>query len=173
MYAGVKQQNHNHTTIYTDKHNTIWIGTEHGLFQWINQDSRLIASTTNMHITAITSMYNYIIIGTKEGSIYKYSKLTHSLTYQVNLKVEISYIQYDENEKEIAVSTKGNGFFILNYSGYTHHTTSNGLPDNFIYQIQKDEHLQWWCASDKGLSVYNKTSKQHQLTFKEKFRTHW
>lgn len=147
----IQEEKLNCNTLVTDKQNIIWFGTSNGLYQWRNQHVQRIALATNLNITAICSINQHLIIGTKKGAVYVYSPEQKKLDLVAYLKSEISCIEFNHNL--LCIASKGNGFVTINPYEIRKHTTSNGLKDDFIYKVSLEQNGSVWTSSDMGLQI--------------------
>lgn len=140
-------------------------------------------STTDKQV--ITRLYKdkegRILVGTNKGiAIYNGSHLSfqpvNSNKYTSDLQKENNVNDFYDDGKSIWVTISGSGFFRCgrNLAVLNEYTTENGLCDNTVYCIQPDERGNLWLTTNRGLSVFDTSSKkflnyyrQHGLSSQE------
>jgi len=127
-----------------------------------NYTSEIIYSNpeSNISMLKISEDSTYLFIGTN----------THTITYNLNTR-EIYRLSQDGSQLTKCVEEDkdgnyyvgtNNGIFVFDQllKPLTVLNTENGLPDNFVYGILRDEFGKLWISHNRGVSCYNhKTGK--------------
>lgn len=65
------------------------------------------------------------------------------------------------------IATLGNGLYYKKDDSFKQYTTKNGLPDNYIYGLIKDNDGWLWLPTNKGVCRFNKKDKYVTYTVKD------
>jgi len=168
------------TTIRAGKNNTLWLGTEQGLFQYDTVSNTLIINNNEIntlngqYLTALLLINDELWIGTKQGG-YRY--------HTVNKELE--HFQYHENQltslshdQITTVTADGNGGiwlgtfvgglnrFDTNKAQFNHtqsDQSSNSLSSNIVISFLEQEDNLFIGTYNYGLNIYNKLNDSYAL----------
>ena len=143
-------------TMFVDTCNTIWIGTDNGLFQWKNTASVRVPLSITLEISAIDRIGDFLILGTKQGQVYAFCTCQKILTLMGNMNAEISSIQKIKNS--LYITSKGKGLFIMTPFNMQLIDTKNGLTDNFLYALSAEKNT-IWVSTDAGIHIISPDNK--------------
>jgi len=93
------------------------------------------------------------------GSYYN----VHGDTTSISSNVALSFcVDIEEPERYLWIGTKGGGLNRLDKVSkkFTHFDSRNGLPNNVIYGILPDYNGNLWLSTNKGVSVFNITTRR-------------
>ena len=123
-----------------DSHNTLWVGTEKGLFCIDLKESDFAANKI---------VHKSLRLTTPNGHHYK---------EKINCILEGA-------DKTLWVGTYGNGLFrLIRQQDETfqikNYTTDNGLSDNVIYAMEEDKKGRLWMSTNMGLTYLSAEQNQ-------------
>ncbi len=134
------------TTICEDKSGWIWVGTLGGLERFLpNPDMA--------------------------GSFKKYLSMPKDLLQRGNTESVIGVLSlYLENKDTVWIGTTGNG--LIEYhpvkNKWSYFTKEDGLPDNVIYGILRDDSGNLWLSTNNGITQFNiKTKRSKNYNFND------
>tara|TARA_R110002096_G_scaffold400804_2_gene597527 strand:- start:29755 stop:33621 length:3867 start_codon:yes stop_codon:yes gene_type:complete len=158
--------NHNTQSIQPYK-NQIIFGTTKGLFIYNIAEDDLQEKTLDNNlnnVSLVTRVDNYVIIGTKAGSLFKLEPNTQKVT-PIKLKVNIKHPIKDIIKKgtdTIYISTDGDGLYQLNneFLVLNHFkedaNNQNALSSNGIYDILLvNENILWIATYGGGINYFD------------------
>lgn len=133
--------------------NTIYIGTQKGLYQFKERDIMYVPHFEDEAISALFSLEYSLYIGTRDGDVYKYENNKKQLLS--NFNSEISSIQIID--KKLIIGTKGSGLWMIENNSKRNFLSSNSILDNYINDIKlrKNEIL---LATDNGIFTLDLTN---------------
>ena len=161
-------------SFYEDSLGNIWLGSEAGLLYYAKDSSSYIEipvkglQENNLVINAITSLSNgNLLLGTGIG-LYQFDIVTHKtepfLWKDCNVCNEktrgaIGKFLKDtiQGKSFIWIGSQKSGLFLLNLQSKELQfapvatDTTPGLPDNTIWDLEKDAHQKLWIATRGGL----------------------
>jgi len=155
-------------TIFQDKKGFIWLGTNYGLVKYNGVDFQLFTTKDSLSDNIVSSInednQDKIWIGHKSGDITIFNGSTFSKfnPEEGSSVQEISSFFVNE-DNIVCFSTFGEGVYY--YAGENRKrlynlSTDDGLLDNYVYDIVKDNDSNLYFATDKGISVYNMVKKE-------------
>ncbi len=149
--------------LITDFQGVVWIGSNQGLLRYSNENlSELIAFP--QIITCGAAIDSAIWLGTENGSIFKFNPVTREVSNPLAVADSSAISSIDGYGDKIAVSTFGEGVYLLNGNNKTHFSKVNSLSDNYVYQvILKNGNL--IAATDRGVDVVDTRDKKHLENF--------
>jgi ligand-binding sensor domain-containing protein len=154
-------------SIYQDKSNLVWIGTESGLYTYNGLTTTLLEFDDSLQI-AVSSIYEdsngYLWVGTQTGEVYKL-KNAFSKSIDQYFKITSSKISaIIENDKgELWIGTYGDGLFHFEGDTIKQLNTSNGLSDDYIYTLIKKDLNKIWAGTDNGISICSKVEGKIEI----------
>jgi hypothetical protein len=122
--------------MFVDAQNTLWIGSDNGLFRWKSSGSVRVSLPLTLNITAILASNEYLLLGTVEGTLFLYNTNSKTLKLIADMKAEISDLC--ARNSFVAISSKGNGYALISPYAIRHFTARRGLTDNYVYQTFLD-----------------------------------
>lgn len=162
--------------IYIDKNDQIWLMTQYEFgifnegtktFEGTNYVSVYNGNRLEVNLPCIEQeSKNTFWLGTNEG-LLRYHHLTktfdhfstnpqnnNSISHNV---VKSLFFENQDNDKILWIGTGGGGLnkFNLTTNKITHLKKKDGLCDNVIYGILKDNENNLWLSTNKGISQYN------------------
>ncbi|NLI99979.1 MAG: response regulator [Bacteroidales bacterium] len=162
---------HNSTfAIHKDRQNTLWIGNLSGLntFNYAENNFTRIKKFQGIYIQDIfEDTDGKIWVATFTKGLYRYDPVT--ATWKVflydpssdrnTLYSKITSI-YEDRGRRLWVATEGGGFYLFDKKEeeFTHINSSNGLPNDVVYQIQEDDDKNLWLSTNSGLVRYTPTT---------------
>jgi ligand-binding sensor domain-containing protein len=145
-----------------DRNNNLWLGTSNGVSLYSNNQFKSYNKEQGLNAKKVFALNEdnrgNIWIGTKKGlsvlyvsndSIYNYDEIE-------GLSRNIRYI-FNEDDKVIWFCSS-DGLFRYDIKTHTAKKidSSNGLPDNSVMTITKDNYGRLWIGTKNGLVVYQK-----------------
>ena len=139
--------------IYKDKKKHVWIGTDKGLCFTNNKYKVIhkIVGTNGHYINVLYENNADMWIGTQKGlyslnsqGFFKYKPIVQPVN------INILSIFADES-KTLFIGTKGDGLYLYRNDKWINLNEENGMLDNYIYSINKDNDGFIWFSSNKGL----------------------
>ncbi|MFT5758405.1 MAG: signal transduction histidine kinase/ligand-binding sensor domain-containing protein [Alteromonadaceae bacterium] len=170
------------TALIEGNNNSLWLGTEQGLYQYdikkntIKISNTKIAQLKSQHITSLFINDNELWIGTKQGG-YKYQTLDKSLSHFQHQPTDIYSLSGNEittfiadNNGGIWLGTFANGLnrYDSTHKQFNHVKTDNnqeGLSSDFVISFLERNNKLFIGTYDKGLNIYDKVTKSYK-TFK-------
>ena len=147
--------------ITSDNSNHIWIATRNsGLYKldregnsinnWSQESSTL--PNNNIRTLAFNEDASLVYIGTNSDGVFVLNPKENHLAPIEGLNNAIKSLLFDTNK--LYVGTNGNGIKILNTKSntITQITKDNGLPNEVIYGVLKDNNDHIWVSSNRGIS---------------------
>lgn len=156
-------------TIYWDRNQMLWLGTQTGLCQFdlntlVNNCYTNTFNSTNSNV--ITSIYedsfNNFWVGTSDG-LYLFDRLTSSFTRYSNdennpdsLSNNDIRVIFEDESKNLWVGTRGGGInkFDIKPSKFKTYNTSSidsiQLSDNYVYSLLFDKNQNLWVGTNNG-----------------------
>ncbi len=166
--------------LFEDADGDIWIGTwDDGaicynkktkqLVHYKNDANNLNSISGNNVISIVQDKQGCIWFGTWEGGLNKFDKKTktfkiykHNPANPNSLSMNIIMDVHIDNDGILWIGTFGAGFdkFDPANNVFSHYTENDGLANNTIFGIKEDNNGNLWISSNKGITKFNKTSKQ-------------
>ncbi|MFL6446894.1 MAG: two-component regulator propeller domain-containing protein [Bryobacteraceae bacterium] len=141
-------------TIFSDVQGKLWVGTDRGLCYWSGSKfvpSGILPRSDENGILALAGGRTAnLFISTEEPGFYTLRDgVVKSYPTDVNRSVDSYYL--DSVKHEAWMGTLGSGLLRWKGGEFTHVRTKDGLYDNRIYGIVRDDHANFWLASSKGI----------------------
>jgi ligand-binding sensor domain-containing protein len=121
--------------------------------------------------TIIEADSNTLFIGTEENGLIQYNYATGLFTQDKQLYKTMKTIRTIVRDGVCLWIGGDNGLVKYNYVEQKvelHLTKKNGLPDNVVYALLKDEENKLWYSTNNGLGYYNiiiKNNKNYDLSY--------
>lgn len=165
--------------IYEDREGEIWIGTkgsglcrldrEKKTFSYYRHDPKNPQSISGNSIWAIQPDQNGDLwVGTFGNGVNHFARKTQSFSRYLSdsknphsLNNGAIYSLCLDPNGYIWIGTYGSGLngFDPGTGRFVHYTEREGLPDNFVKSVQRDQHDNLWLSTDKGLCKFNPKKK--------------
>ncbi len=158
-------------SIYKNKQDVIWIGSEKGL-QYFNQgDDNFIRVNKDIdcQVNDIKQSANGLMwVATIGKGVFCYNASTQTWKQYKILPNEaiadgqmITCIMEDDTGN-IWIGTEGAGmcFFDVKKEAFISINTTHGLPNNVVYMLLQDEQGDIWGSTNKGIFSYDPQSKE-------------
>lgn len=163
------------TTLFEDDNKNIWIGTNEGGLNFLNtktQKSKVFKSNKfeigNFIYHIIKQEHNHIYVASDQGltkiniQTQESSKINYRTDNESSFGIKTVITVFKENDNNLWIGTGGDGLY--NYNLQTQKSTKygldNGLADEFIHSIKKDNFDNLWVSTNKGLSAINLKNKK-------------
>ncbi len=150
---------------------TLYIGTNQGLYTKKGQTIERVQFLENLKINTITTnKQNTIFVGTERGMFYsKFGKWVRHDYFSQQITTPITKIILSD-EKQIWISTYGNGVFLYDGNSLISLNNRNGLQNNFCKTILLDSSGNLWIGTDgSGLIKYSGNRFSHYFKSDKSF----
>lgn len=149
--------------LVSDFQGVVWIGCNQGLLRYSNKNLSELIQFPQI-ITCGAAIDSAIWIGTENGSIFKFNPVTREVSNHLAVADSSAISSIDGYGDKIAISTFGEGVYLLNGNNQTHFSEANSLSDNYVYQVilQNDNLI---CATDRGVDVVDTRDKKQLQSF--------
>jgi signal transduction histidine kinase/ligand-binding sensor domain-containing protein/ActR/RegA family two-component response regulator len=155
--------------VYKDSDNIVWLGTNRGLYRFDEKTNTIhgvynpINRTHSFYISDISEIKDLILLATNRG-LYIYDKRTKickntSLNLKLVSEPQINSIYIENNI--IWFCTGGNGLLkyeydllnntLLDLKLISSYNITNGMPNDVVYGIRKDQTRRYWMSTNNGL----------------------
>ena len=155
--------------LVTDFQGVVWIGSNQGLLQYSNENLSPIIAFPEI-ITCAAAVDSTIWLGAENGSIFKLNTATREVSQPIMVADSSAISSIDGSGDKIAVSTFGEGVYLLNGDNKTQISTENLLSDNYIYEVTLNEDI-LICATDRGVDVIDIHEKKQVKSFPSSITT--
>ncbi len=141
-------------TIFCDVQGKLWVGTDRGLSQWNGTRfaaSGILPRSDENGIVALAGGHTAsLFISTEEPGFYTLRNGdVNSYSADANRSVDSYYL--DSVKHEAWMGTLGSGLLRWKNGEFSHVRIKDGLYDNRIYGIVRDDNANFWLASSKGI----------------------
>ena len=187
--------NHNSTfSICKDRQNVLWIGTLLGLniYNYHSDDFTNIDELRGLSIFDIFEDSDGLIwISTFSNGLYRLNPADSTwkvFTNDPNISTSLPYNKvtnvFEDSNNKLWVATQGGGFsfFDKETDTFTTFNTTNGMPNDVVYQIEEDLSGSLWLSTNSGLVCFDPQKitfrnytvgnglKTNQFNYKSSFR---
>ncbi len=153
--------------ILEDSKNNLWIGTNGGGLSLLPAGSNKFinynpqnSSISSDYIRALAEdKYGNLIVGTHASGLKYYIKNQNKfINYFSRAQSEkylpghFIYSLYLDKNENLYIGTEGDGLVLYENKKFKRYTEKDGLADNTVNAIQKDEAGNIWISTNKGLS---------------------
>lgn len=162
-------------TLLPDSTGYIWLATTNGLYRWdglraINYPAKV--STGPINITALAQDKNGVIwAGCDDGTILRTSgqELTLWRSSDTLINSRINDLLFDIGGN-LWWGTNGSGLFFYNNNKkeIQRITMEDGMPDNYIYNLERGYFGEVWASTDRGIAVCKSWEGIHEVNAFEK-----
>ncbi|MHB2153228.1 two-component regulator propeller domain-containing protein [Calditrichota bacterium GD2] len=141
------------------KHGLFQLDVQKGIFKAVQIQGDTTEAYQKLFITDIKrNSTGNIYVATYGSGLFEYDPQKNNLiplTEDSELKTRCSFIYciYPEGANTIWIGTYGEGLFIWNLQSkhFEHLSTQDGLPNDVIYGILRDDSHNYWVSTIKGL----------------------
>lgn len=161
--------------LYKDTDGSVWVGTNGGGVSVINGDSI-------RHITTdqgLTDNFISSILRTKKGdmwiatsgggvTIFRKSGIIDTLNTQSGLRVNTIVSIYEDSDGSVWLTSNGGGVIRCTDKGLFSFTTAQGLPDNRVFKLVKDNNNRYWCSTRSGIFSFRHDDAMRVVEGKQK-----
>jgi ligand-binding sensor domain-containing protein len=150
-----------------DRQNVLWIGTLSGLNTY-NYETDSFTRVDQIKVGAIHDIFEdsdgNIWVATYSNGLYQYFSGTgewRNYRFEPDNDKSLSYNTvtsvFEDSKNRLWITTQGGGFCLFNKEDetFTTYNTTNGLPNDVVYQIQEDNEGYLWLSTNGGLVRYN------------------
>jgi len=151
------------TALLSTPDGTVWIGTEKGLYFFRNSSLSFIPPLSGEYVRSLYYDGKILYVGTrnavfKQTGMARFEKLP-SMNNEAVFDVLSICISKDNT---LWFGTNGNGLSEWDGDTLRTYTIHDGLPDNFINSITKDQTGRFWITCKKGIfSLHPDSLKKH------------
>ncbi|MEJ2594634.1 MAG: two-component regulator propeller domain-containing protein [bacterium] len=153
----------------SDTSGFIWLGTEQGVYRWDGQFairfSADLKEGTSERVNALSvGSDGRVWAGCQDGSIIYIQDRKVNLWRSADTSrySGINDILMDDSGR-LWWGTNGSGIYYFNGTQTTHLTTADGLPDNYIYNLEQGEKDEMLASTDNGLVIITAKPDRHQF----------
>ncbi|NGP87956.1 two-component regulator propeller domain-containing protein [Fodinibius halophilus] len=165
------------TSIYEDKNEVLWVGTENGLYRIDKKREQAKAyrnasgDPTSLSDNTVNVIYSdsrsNLWIGTENGlNLYNsktddFRRFTSDPTNPNSIKSNRIYSIYEDQHNTLWIGSWSNGIdkFSYHQKGFEHYThepnKENTLSDDNIWDFVEDKDKNIWIGTDNGLNRFN------------------
>ena len=148
-------------TIKQDPNGYLWLGADDGLYKYNGRAIVPVQGAIHKAVTAIALQGADVIVGHKDGSL---AILTHDTLMPYPLRGmppanSISDMYVDERGI-LWLCTEGQGFFMVFNSVAVACNTTNGLSDNFVYNLTMMPGRRILVSTDQGMNMVHIENKK-------------
>lgn len=158
-------------SIYKDSRDTLWVGTLSGVSTYRQEKNDFVRvpelkgvfvqdinedSDGNIWVTAFSKgLFRYNSLSKDWTNFTKIEGDSLSLPYNKTTTV------FEDSKRRLWVTTEGGGFSLFDKKSETFTTinTSNGLPNDVVYQIKEDNEGNLWLSTNSGLVCFDPEKK--------------
>ncbi|MCP4146183.1 MAG: histidine kinase, partial [bacterium] len=164
--------------VYVDSSQRLWIGTMGGLNLYDRDNQRFIhykneeGNPSSLSDSMVRAIYEdaggWLWIGTRNGGLNRFDPGTGTFVRYRNIPGDPTSLSHNfimvihPGKRGILwIGTSGGGLnrFDKANKRFTSFTEKDGLPDDSIYAIQKDDDGNLWLSTNKGLSRFNSRAR--------------
>lgn len=141
-------------TLFCDVQGQLWVGTDRGLSRWNGKrfvTGGILPRSDENGIVALAGGHTAsLFISTEEPGFYTLRNGTvQGYPADANRAVDSYYL--DSVKHEAWMGTLGSGLLRWKNGEFSHVRIKDGLYDNRIFGIVRDDHANFWMASSKGI----------------------
>jgi len=181
--------------LYKDSEERLWVGTISGLniYNYATNDFSRINELKGIFVQDVyEDSAGLIWVSTYSRGVYRYNPRTdewkiyeHNVADPAGLPYNKITSTFEDSKKRLWIATQGGGVCLYNRENdtFTTFNTTNGMPNDVVYQIVEDQELNLWLSTNAGLVRYNPQKgtfknytvgnglKTNQFNYKSSFQT--
>lgn len=165
--------------IYEDHAAVLWIGCHGGGLNRFNRETeqftRYVHDPENPHSLSSNNVlcieedrFNTLWVGTNGGGLNKFDRKNGQCTHYKSDTTDVTSLSSDfllslyEDHSGILWIGTNNGLnkFNREKNSFTCYTTTEGLPDNVIYDILDDDKGNLWISTNRGMTRFNPRTEE-------------
>lgn len=136
-----------------DTDGTVWVATDDGLYQVIDNKATLISPQTGLPqvrtFSLLVTADHTLLVGTEKG-VWKRVGQTF-VPLHPDLTNEVVSTMLQDNRQDIWFGTINHGIFRLSPQGLEHLNIDNGIVHNRVQSILQDREQNIWVGTNSGL----------------------
>lgn len=140
--------------LFSDTNGTLWVGTDKGLSRFTGTSftsSRILPGKGDMGVLALAGgQLATLFVSTEDSGLFTVRNGT-TTSYTTDVTRSVDCYLVDRELRETWMGTLGSGLLRWRGGIFTHVRVKDGLYDNRIYGIAKDDKANLWLASSKGI----------------------
>lgn len=154
-----------------DSRDVMWIGTLSGLNIYDYRDDNFIR-INELKGLAIQDIFEdtdgIIWVSTYSRGVYCFDRESsgwRNFSLEIGKKESLPYNKvtavFEDSAKRLWVATQGGGFSLFDKEQefFTTYNTTNGMPNDVVYQIVEDDEANLWLSTNAGLVKFNPETK--------------
>jgi len=142
------------SALYRDPQGTLWAGTGKGL-RFLDgnsfQPSHLGLLADHRAVYALSASHTVRLFASAAGPSLSYLKDNQARSQDLETSQPVSCFYFDPSRHVGWLGTLGSGLLHWKNGVFTHIRIKDGLYDNRIYAILRDDNANLWLASSKGI----------------------
>jgi len=142
------------SAIYRDPQGTLWAGTDKGLSYLDGstfRPSHLGLLADHRAVYALSASHSVRLFASAAGPSLSYLKDNQAHSQDLQTSQPVSCFYFDPTRHVGWLGTLGSGLLHWKNGVFTHIRIKDGLYDNRIYAILRDDNANLWLASSKGI----------------------
>jgi signal transduction histidine kinase/ligand-binding sensor domain-containing protein len=140
--------------LFRDPEGTLWAGTDKGLRyldHHVFRPSRQGLLADRRAVYALSASHSVQLFASAAGPSLSYLKDGQARSEDLQTSQPVSCFYFDPTRHVGWLGTLGSGLLHWKNGVFTHIRIKDGLYDNRIYAILRDDHANLWLASSKGI----------------------
>lgn len=141
-----------------DSQGILWIGTNQGLLRIARGYRRVIDSGDGLADNTVTHLLEdsdgNIWAGTTNGCSRIQTDSSRGISIENTLKNTSIACIFEDREKSLWFGTSGSGLKRLRDRSFTCFTSNDGLPNDYVFSLYKDQSGKIWIGTLSGLCIY-------------------
>ncbi len=194
----VRPNSLSHNSVFAlckDRREQLWVGTISGL-NIFNEATNDFSPIDELEGIFVQDVYEdsagMIWVSTYSRGVYRYDPVGDAWTIYEHTPADAAGLPYnkitsafEDSQKRLWIATQGGGFCLYNRTDdtFTTFNTTNGMPNDVVYQIVEDQEHNLWLSTNAGLVRYNPQTgtfknytvenglKTNQFNYKSSFTT--
>ncbi|GAB1857024.1 two-component regulator propeller domain-containing protein [Flavobacteriaceae bacterium MHTCC 0001] len=141
----------------TGGHGLILFNKEKGIVKCFQNNPTDANSIPSNNIRVITKgLPNLLWVGTEDKGVCLFNTKNKEFKRIKGVPNKVKSLFWDTDKNLLWIGTNGNGLVKYNPANETtqNYTTENGLPNNVIYAILKDNDNNLWLSSNRGITKF-------------------
>ncbi len=134
-----------------DAQGVLWAGTDRGLDRLAGKRFEHVPTASASGIVSLNAGRTLRLFISTDSNGFSYLKDGKEIVYALDVTHPVVCSYIDVNRKEAWLGTNGSGLLHWKNGAVTHLRVKDGLFDNRIYSILRDDAGSFWMASSKGI----------------------